>query len=923
MSSFLVIKKANSYAKFSAFLVGAVLLSTAVYFAYSIAKADAAAPLVITGDKNNPTKIGLESYAFANAVNLGNVTPVITGGTITYTFSDDLVFDGNQPSGTAVTFKLLGRVKIIAPSIKFQNGAIIDGSGEDGKQGSAVRLKDGGSDITLKALGGAGGNGGSGGGSGGAGGLDKNFALTASLGGAGGIGTDGTQGGTADPAKAADKNRVPVKAAAGFGIGATQSASGGGALGGTTLNNALRNTISQNQKSGIAPKDGLTTTKTNLITAKRNSVPAGARYKNLSSNDDSDIPDFIVQKLGNGGDGAGAELKVGNGGSGGAGAYIDRLPGVEGNTDDAAGGGGGGGGGHAISFEVNGGSFDLAAGCSIKVNGGDGGALSGGAKWAEEYLLLKTGWISSGTDPLKAPVTGVGIVLRNTSNANSWNIDPGEWDHWAVGGTGGAGGAGSVVVKLTNPAPSSKILVGGTIEANGGSAPFMTVAGSNDTQTNITPFGNGGGAGYVELKGPASAFGGLDQTHIKTNPGRAGFDQYFGNTNGGVAGTSVSKSGGANTLKLNTSSFSDGNEPGKNYVSPGQTTTYINNNGLNGFLSSPANKINVELAISTSSNTYDFKQTDFSSIYKNASVTLTDTKKPQILLAGTDNLTTFNALTLTIPSALQNNEIITATATYKEVTPSGTFVKDLGSITDLTQVVRRSIFGNIYSAAIGSKSDLSGISDFTDSVAIFGADKPTNINIAPDRLIQNYGSPLKEDSSAEWGNAEMTRRINRLKQFATPVTQANIDTVLNTLKYGNVNAVYYYKGSTPLEIGKTAPVTISGRGTIIVDGDLWISSNLKYSAPGDSDSIGFIVKGNVQINPTNSTMIGAYYVLKDVDWSKAASAISEAGNGFKGSLVYFGKANFGKGIKSFEYDSRITTNPPPGFDALYLPEWQQ
>ena len=130
-------------------------------------------------------------------------------------------------------------------------------------------------------------------------------------------------------------------------------------------------------------------------------------------------------------------------------------------------------------------------------------------------------------------------------------------------------------------------------------------------------------------------------------------------------------------------------------------------------------------------------------------------------------------------------------------------------------------------------------------------------------------------------------------------------------------------------------VGTSGAGLIIVDGNLTIDSNLTYqSGLGESvrnlASVGWLVMGNVTINPSVSQIVGAFFVA-----GAAGGGIFSTGVGPQ-QLTIFGAviakqlqlqrtASAGGGASErVVADGRVLLNTPPGFvDILStLPTWQ-
>jgi len=125
-------------------------------------------------------------------------------------------------------------------------------------------------------------------------------------------------------------------------------------------------------------------------------------------------------------------------------------------------------------------------------------------------------------------------------------------------------------------------------------------------------------------------------------------------------------------------------------------------------------------------------------------------------------------------------------------------------------------------------------------------------------------------------------------------------------------------------------------GTIVVDGDLRISDDIYYdpnfncaSVPGGIDcrdalpAVGFVVKGDVVIDPHVVHIVGNFYVLGtfytgDSNSDQLVIEGSVVANEFDLERKY---SLNGDPAEIFRYDGRVLVNPPPGFSdpAAKLP----
>lgn len=158
-------------------------------------------------------------------------------------------------------------------------------------------------------------------------------------------------------------------------------------------------------------------------------------------------------------------------------------------------------------------------------------------------------------------------------------------------------------------------------------------------------------------------------------------------------------------------------------------------------------------------------------------------------------------------------------------------------------------------------------------------------------------------------------------------------------------------------IWRIGATELTGKGTIIVDGDLYIDGNITYKNPQD-DIVGFVVRnGNVVIADTVTDVSGIFYIYSDTAAGKGKFitgtpqqspgqsqplivrglvVASGTKNGaqrdgaFELNRTYIGDlARIRSGeiapnlnnippAEDFRYDARILVNPPPGFSRDVL-----
>ena len=195
------------------------------------------------------------------------------------------------------------------------------------------------------------------------------------------------------------------------------------------------------------------------------------------------------------------------------------------------------------------------------------------------------------------------------------------------------------------------------------------------------------------------------------------------------------------------------------------------------------------------------------------------------------------------------------------------------------------------------------------------------------------------------GLIDFNRLVNDYEQvnFASSDVDASLKPTYITLD----NKVYNFTGQLAYTID--SPITFynargnnsSGAGTIIIDGDLNIDSDMYYeeavvaSQIENLASITWIVKGNVYIDPSVSHLVGNFIVLGD--GSDTGKFYTGDDTGIERQLVirglvmtgqFFLERTYMSGNEPAEqiiYDGRVLVNTPPGMDnvAQGLPIWRE
>lgn len=190
----------------------------------------------------------------------------------------------------------------------------------------------------------------------------------------------------------------------------------------------------------------------------------------------------------------------------------------------------------------------------------------------------------------------------------------------------------------------------------------------------------------------------------------------------------------------------------------------------------------------------------------------------------------------------------------------------------------------------------------------------------------------------------------------------DLNAYLNALPDGLLNGkIYYHAGNavinTAIEFQPGIAGSLSGAGTIIVDGDLTINAPITYESQQqvgrvvNLPSVAWIVRGNVSINPnlgavpgttTDPSIVGAYLVVgypsgegntvpcaeKAPDHNDikgggivstgASSSLQLIANGLMMARCFNFERTVGaqEGSEQIIYDGRLLANPPPGLQDL-------
>jgi hypothetical protein len=220
----------------------------------------------------------------------------------------------------------------------------------------------------------------------------------------------------------------------------------------------------------------------------------------------------------------------------------------------------------------------------------------------------------------------------------------------------------------------------------------------------------------------------------------------------------------------------------------------------------------------------------------------------------------------------------------------------------------KQVVGDIYSKSQNAFNGFTSYGDYLglNNPSVNSTWKLSGYNIDPNSL-------LYWDNSNFLHNSNMKKNVSRLESFATKTGTSSLNVSSFSL-YGTgplssstmnpEGRVWSVDG--PLALSGTTNFT--GKGTIIVNGDLNITGNVTADA---SSSLGLIVLGN--INMTGSSMLN----LKAVMFSPNTVVISRPIS-FTGAIVA-NKFNITAHTAMIRYDKDLVGNPPPGINYFMTP----
>lgn len=148
-----------------------------------------------------------------------------------------------------------------------------------------------------------------------------------------------------------------------------------------------------------------------------------------------------------------------------------------------------------------------------------------------------------------------------------------------------------------------------------------------------------------------------------------------------------------------------------------------------------------------------------------------------------------------------------------------------------------------------------------------------------------------------------------------------------------MNVVHYYPGDLTIEDASDGEVAVSGsKGTIIVGGNLYVRSNMKYADQNkrleDQVYLGLVVAGNATISPNVTSTVGAWHVDGKLSTGTATKPWKHLGQVAVGYVDLQRKApEYGASeevnapSEDLMFDDQIYVTIPPGFAELDDGQW--
>ncbi|MCL5410319.1 MAG: LamG domain-containing protein [Patescibacteria group bacterium] len=221
-----------------------------------------------------------------------------------------------------------------------------------------------------------------------------------------------------------------------------------------------------------------------------------------------------------------------------------------------------------------------------------------------------------------------------------------------------------------------------------------------------------------------------------------------------------------------------------------------------------------------------------------------------------------------------------------------------------------------------------------DNFAFWGRSLHQNTSTPASDAAYKIGYAINDNAQAKWGGAEFNKndaKIATLKNEApllntsigadgswylqkTTTNPGTPDNLIGTspgdsAKYPE-GKVWYVNGSG-LTINNN--IMYSGKGTIIINGDLNIADGVSIKPLTSQDRLGFIVLGSGNVTTANNNKIRAAIYCKNI------INVNGSNSDFTGSFVANAFGGLGGSNIRFYYDYDFDNAWPPGFRYLNMP----
>lgn len=253
------------------------------------------------------------------------------------------------------------------------------------------------------------------------------------------------------------------------------------------------------------------------------------------------------------------------------------------------------------------------------------------------------------------------------------------------------------------------------------------------------------------------------------------------------------------------------------------------------------------------------------------------------------------------------------------------------------------LYGEIYSRE--------GVNSPNSFVELIGKHNATYC-ILTNGIIVNFRSEEPEPEGCEKPNFEILDFPQTANLYTSILGKIDLDGILAG-KYGTVQnimsadgipdllggKVYFKDGDLTIDAEKNfinGANSLNGAGLIVVRGDLNINASMLYQGGGVGNlknlaSVGWLVLGDININPAVENLAGAFYAEGEVKTGTTNDRRTDVPLTVRG-LILAKKFTFERLWQSAErgseqviYDGRAIANTPPGMADLVraLPVWRE